>query len=117
MVFRSLTREQIKEIVDLELNRVRIAADRAGCQARSRPTRSRTTSPKTGYDADYGARPLRRVIQDKLEDRLSEGLLSGEFKQGDTVKVSLGEDKSIKLEVVKSKPSTPKSETAEALQG
>jgi ATP-dependent Clp protease ATP-binding subunit ClpA len=40
-----------------------------------------------GYDPVFGARPLRRVIQDNIEDRLSELLLSGEFSSGDSVRV------------------------------
>ena len=88
MVFRSLTKEQITEIVDLELNRVRVQL------AEQEITLEVTDEVKdyladAGYDADYGARPLRRVIQDKLEDRLSEGLLGGEIKPGDTVRVEL----------------------------
>ena len=48
-----------------------------------------------GYDPDMGARPLRRVIQQKVEDALSDALLSGEFKEGDTVEIAteMGEDK------------------------
>ncbi len=47
-----------------------------------------------GYDPDMGARPLRRVIQQKVEDRLSDAVLSGQFKHGDTivVDVEVGED-------------------------
>ena len=42
-----------------------------------------------GYDEVFGARPLRRVIQDMVEDKLSEGLLSGKFRSGDTAIVDL----------------------------
>jgi ATP-dependent Clp protease ATP-binding subunit ClpA len=45
-----------------------------------------------GYDPEMGARPLRRVIQQQVEDRLSDMLLSGEFEDGDTIEVLLGED-------------------------
>ncbi len=41
---------------------------------------------KAGFDPIYGARPIRRVIQSEVEDRVAEGILSGEFKSGDTVK-------------------------------
>jgi ATP-dependent Clp protease ATP-binding subunit ClpC len=44
-----------------------------------------------GYDEVFGARPLRRVIQDMVEDKLSEGLLSGNFQSGDTAIVDLEE--------------------------
>ena len=42
-----------------------------------------------GYDPIFGARPLRRVIQERLEDSLSEALLRGAFKAGDTIRVDL----------------------------
>jgi len=42
-----------------------------------------------GYDEIYGARPLRRVIQDRVEDILSEALLRGQFRSGDTVVVDV----------------------------
>jgi ATP-dependent Clp protease ATP-binding subunit ClpC len=42
-----------------------------------------------GYDPEMGARPLRRVIQQKVEDRLSDALLLGEFEDGDTVVVDV----------------------------
>jgi ATP-dependent Clp protease ATP-binding subunit ClpC len=44
-----------------------------------------------GYDEVFGARPLRRVIQDLIEDKLSDALLQGEFQTGDTVVVDLKE--------------------------
>ena len=96
MVFRNLTKEQIKEIVDLELNRVRVQLKEQEI------TLEATDEVKgyladAGYDADYGARPLRRVIQDKLEDRLSEGLLGGWIKPGDTVRVELDSEGQIQL--------------------
>ena len=50
---------------------------------------------RTGYDARYGARPLKRTIQTKLEDQLSEEILSGRAKPGDTVTVSLKDEKTI----------------------
>jgi ATP-dependent Clp protease ATP-binding subunit ClpC len=99
MVFRSLSKDQIKEIVDLELNRVtrQLAEQNITLEATDE---AKTLIADVGYDSDYGARPLRRVIQDRVEDRLSEGLLSGEFKPGDTVRVVVALEKRIDLEVV-----------------
>ena len=45
-----------------------------------------------GYDAEFGARPLRRVIQQKVEDPLSDRVLGGEFLNGDSVKVEVNDD-------------------------
>ncbi|MCX7671890.1 MAG: AAA family ATPase, partial [Anaerolineae bacterium] len=98
MVFRNLTREQIGQIVDLELNKVReqLAEQKVRLEV-SRDVKEMIA--EAGYSSEYGARPLRRVIQDKLEDRLSEGLLAGEFKAGDTVEVVLGEGRRLELKV------------------
>ena len=52
-----------------------------------------------GYDAEYGARPLRRIIQDKLEDQLSEAMLTGAVKPGSKVRVTLGENKELAFDI------------------
>ncbi len=113
MVFRSLTKEQIKDIVDLELQRV------AGQLMEQNVTLVvgddvKTMIAEAGYDAEYGARPLRRVLQDRLEDRLSEALLSGEVKPGDRVCVSLGEGQELNLTVAGAETSAAQ-KLAEAL--
>jgi ATP-dependent Clp protease ATP-binding subunit ClpC len=98
MVFRNLTKEQITDIVDLELGKVR--GQLAEQNIRLEVTQeAKELIAEAGYDSEYGARPLRRVIQDKIEDRLSEGLLSGEFKPGDTVAVVLDDQRRLDLVV------------------
>ncbi|MCX6030241.1 MAG: ATP-dependent Clp protease ATP-binding subunit [Chloroflexi bacterium] len=98
MVFRNLSREQITAIVDLELNRVRaLIAEHNITLEVTREVKDEIA--KAGYDSEYGARPLRRVIQDRVEDRLSEGILSGEFKPGDVVTVILGPGERFDFEV------------------
>lgn len=47
---------------------------------------------KEGYDPEFGARPLRRVIQTQVEDKLSDAVLSGRFQDGDTVVVDVEEE-------------------------
>jgi len=97
MVFHALNREEIKQIVDLELDKVR---DRLEEQ---QVTLELTAEAKDyladeGYDPHFGARPLRRVIQNKIEDVLSEGILAGDFQLGDTVLAGYQDDQ-ITLEV------------------
>jgi ATP-dependent Clp protease ATP-binding subunit ClpC len=48
-----------------------------------------------GYDPEMGARPLRRVIQGKIEDPLSDALLSGEFHEGDTIQVDVEDGEAV----------------------
>ena len=91
MVFRPLTKEQIAQIVELELNRVRELLQEHDMQLLV-TERAKMFLAEKGYNPDYGARPLRRVIQDYVEDVLSEGLLAGRFREGDVVEVDLTED-------------------------
>jgi ATP-dependent Clp protease ATP-binding subunit ClpC len=90
VVFHALTREQIAEIVDLELAKVGQRLRDHAIQLRASPEARRLLAD-LGYDPEMGARPLKRVIQNKVEDRLSDALLSGEFKHGDRVLVDAAE--------------------------
>ena len=57
-----------------------------------------STLAELGYDAEFGARPLKRVIHQKVEDPLSDKLLSGEFKNGDSILVAVDPDGDLILE-------------------
>ena len=87
IVFHQLSTEEITEIVDLLIKRVRDAARVAGPRLRAHARRPSCCSPKKGYDAALGARPLRRAIQRMVEDPLSEKILWKEFHAGDTIVV------------------------------
>ena len=96
IVFHPLSREHIRNIVNLELAKV------AGRMAEHNITLSASDAAldylsEEGYNPEMGARPLRRVIQDKVEDRLSDAVLSHEFKNGDSVVVDVNKDKEIVL--------------------
>jgi ATP-dependent Clp protease ATP-binding subunit ClpC len=97
VVFRSLTVEEIREIVELLLSRVRE-------QLRSQGIGLDVTQEakdhliKIGYDVDYGARPLRRVIQNLVEDPLAEALLVGRFQAGQTIVVDRDGDAGLTIE-------------------
>jgi ATP-dependent Clp protease ATP-binding subunit ClpB len=84
--FRSLTREQISEIVDLQVARVIDRVAERGVEV-TLTDDARTLLGDLGYDPTYGARPLRRVIQKQLTDRLALALLKGELHSGDSVTV------------------------------
>ncbi|HEX5467333.1 MAG TPA: ATP-dependent Clp protease ATP-binding subunit [Candidatus Limnocylindrales bacterium] len=98
VVFRSLSVEEIGLIVDLLLHRVRD-------QLRSQEMGLTVTEAakehiiRIGYDADYGARPLRRVIQNMIEDPLAEALLVGRFKPGQTIVVDRDEEAGLSIEL------------------
>jgi len=91
IVFHALTREQIGSIVDLELGKVMLRLEEHQIKLRATPA-AREKLADQGFDPEMGARPLRRVIQNKVEDRLSDGLLAGEFRVGDHVVVDVDEE-------------------------
>ena len=105
MVFRTLTREEIKQIVGLELKRVQqqLGEQEITLQA-TEPAREKLADE--GYNPEFGARPLRRVIQAQVEDPLSEMLLAGEFQPGDAVTIDVDEEGEIKLQVSESAAGT-----------
>jgi ATP-dependent Clp protease ATP-binding subunit ClpB len=82
--FDRLSREQISEIVDLQLAHVIERVSERGVQLEITPA-ARELLGNMGYDPTYGARPLRRVIQKQLIDKLALALLEGRFHTGDTV--------------------------------
>jgi len=84
--FHPLTREQIGEIVDLQVTRLIDRVRERGIEVELSDD-ARTLLGNLGYDPTYGARPLKRVIQKRLVDRLALAILEGEFREGDTVRV------------------------------
>jgi len=92
VVFHSLNKEQIHQIVDLMLSQVTKSLNEKSINLEVTNPAKEFLGNK-GYDPVYGARPLRRVIQDEVEDRLSESLLRGDFKAGDTIKVDYDGEK------------------------
>ena len=91
VIFRPLSEADLAQIVELSVDRL---------QARLAPRRltvavtpeARTWLASTGYDPVYGARPLRRLMQHEIEDRLARAILSGEVRDGGTVRVDVAPD-------------------------
>jgi ATP-dependent Clp protease ATP-binding subunit ClpB len=84
--FEPLTREQLGRIVDLQVARLIGRVSERGVTVELTDA-ARVLLGDMGYDPTYGARPLKRVIQKHLVDRLALGLLQGDFGAGDTVVV------------------------------
>ena len=84
MVFHSLRQEHVRQIVDLMLNRVRAQLTEQQVELLV-PEDAKDYLVTKGYDPQYGARPLRRTIQNLVEDPLAEGLLQGKFRPGDII--------------------------------
>ncbi len=88
IVFSHLSREEIRQIVDVMLNDLikRVQNQEIGIEI---PDDVKDHLAKEGYSQAYGARPLRRLIQKTIEDALAEELLTGIAKEGDTIKLQL----------------------------
>ena len=91
IVFHELTERQLRSIVDLMVRDLqkRLAERKLDIELTEK---AKSWLAKEGYDPVFGARPLRRVIERCVENPLSTKLLRGEFKEGDTVKVELGDE-------------------------
>jgi ATP-dependent Clp protease ATP-binding subunit ClpC len=91
VVFRSLTQDEIREIVDLMLKRVRdqLKAQNMGLEVSQS---AKDELIKKGWDPSFGARPLRRQIQNLVEDVIAEHLLLGKYEAGTTIVVDKDED-------------------------
>jgi ATP-dependent Clp protease ATP-binding subunit ClpC len=100
IVFHALNRDNLKQIVDIELSKVRSRlADRG--LALILTDEAKEYIIDKGYNPDYGARPLRRAIENMIEDPMSEEILRGSFKGKDTITVRIdgtGDTKQIKFE-------------------
>jgi ATP-dependent Clp protease ATP-binding subunit ClpB len=86
VVFRPLSREDIGKIVELQLVRLtKLLADRhVGLEVTAE---AKAQLAEWGYDPVYGARPLKRVIQNKLQNPIALEVLEGKFPEGSTIKV------------------------------
>lgn len=91
IVFKPLGREQISEIVEIQLGRLRQQLAERKLTLELSPA-ARAQLSDEGYDPVFGARPLKRVIQQRLQNALALKLLSGEFHEGDTILVDVAKD-------------------------
>ncbi len=92
VVFHPLSKEQIRQIVDLMLNEVAKSLSDRNIKLEVTDAAKDFLGEK-GYDPNFGARPLRRVIQTEVEDKLSEALIRGDFGSGDTLLVDYDGEK------------------------
>ena len=93
IVFHTLTKENIGSIVDILLASINKRIKEQMNMTIKLDDAARNYIIDNGYDEKYGARPLKRALQSKVEDELAEKILEGSFKSGDSVLVSLKDDK------------------------
>jgi len=109
IIFHQLTKPEIRKIVDIMLKDLitRLAGHNMHLTI---PDDVKDEMAKEGYSPSYGARPLRRVIQKKIEDELSEQILLGRFKDGDNITASMKDGEIVFEKDATTSSSTPSSE-------
>jgi len=112
MIFKALTREEIKDVADIELDKVRVRLVEHDMDLEVTDAAKEALAER-GYDRDFGARPLRRIIQNEVEDALSEKLLSGEFQPGDVVQCDADEGECEVILTLKERRGIPEPEENE----
>jgi ATP-dependent Clp protease ATP-binding subunit ClpB len=91
IVFHPLGRSEIREIVDLQLKRLNDQLEKNGYKLEVSDD-AKTLLANEGYDPAYGARPLKRVIQQRLQNTLASELLAGNYTPGDTIVIDAARD-------------------------
>ena len=98
IVFHQLTRDNLKEILDILLKEINNRLSEQMQMNLKLTDRAKEFLIDKGYDKKYGARPLKRALQNEIEDKMAEQILLGNVKQGDSLKVDCkGEDKDREL--------------------
>jgi len=92
ITFRALTRKQISKIFDNLIDELQQRLIIKGIHLDIRPNTKKYLINK-GYNDKFGARPLRRTIQDELEHRIADGILSGDYEKGTVLTVDISNDK------------------------
>ncbi len=117
MVFHPLEIDSIKAIVDLEMERVLNQLTEHDIILEMADS-ARAFLARVGYDPQFGARPLRRAIQEHVDDVLSEGLLQERFQPGDRIRVFHENDKDeLSFEVIEHRESQEEGPSLEAILG
>ena len=91
IIFHPLSREHIRKIVEFQVARLAQQLEQAGIQL-DMTDRAIAAIAAQGYDPVYGARPLKRVIQQQIQNPLATEILKGEFAEGSMVKIDFQED-------------------------
>ncbi len=99
IMFHALSRAQVRQVLDILLAQTEARLSEQFIQLEVTDA-ARDRIAERGYDPDFGARPLRRVLQEMLQDPLAEALLRGEFQAGDRVLVDAGADGALQLHVM-----------------
>jgi ATP-dependent Clp protease ATP-binding subunit ClpC len=108
IIFNSLEREDIHKIIDIELRHLFKRIEELGYKIKL-STKAKDFILERGWDANYGARPLKRAIQKYIEDPLSESILNEELAKNDSIKMDHdGKSENLKITITKEKTKNKK---------
>ena len=91
VIFHPLSEEALGQIVEISIERLQQRLSERRLTLAVTPG-ARVWLSERGYDPAYGARPLRRLMQHEIDDRLARGILAGEIRDGDVVRVDVADD-------------------------
>jgi ATP-dependent Clp protease ATP-binding subunit ClpB len=111
IVFNQLSREHLSQIVDIQLHNVaNLLKDRKLTLEVTPAAKDLIISE--GYDPQYGARPMRRAIQRLIQDPLALKVISGDFREGETVIADAGPDGTLTFNAIAATPEEPVKEAS-----
>ena len=103
VIFNQLTATQIRQIVDLQIKKLRQnLAENRRLKLTITP-KAKDFLAQLGYDPQFGARPLKRVIQTNILDKIAMMIIEGKIKEGETVKVDVNDHKQFLIKAQKTK--------------
>jgi ATP-dependent Clp protease ATP-binding subunit ClpB len=111
VIFHRLTKEDLGKIVDIQVAQLAKRVSERGIEIEL-TDRARELLGNLGFDPTYGARPLKRVIQKQLVDKLALRLLEGEFAEGDSVRVDAADGELSFAKIRPAKPAEPRQKAA-----
>jgi len=115
IIFNNLSKENIKQIIDIELNVLVKRINTLGYNV-SISEKAKDFVAKKGFDAQFGARPLKRAIQKYIEDPLAEDIINANLKEGDRIKLGVNKsENALKVSIVK--PRKMKKQEKDKLKG
>ena len=111
ILFNSLGREEIHKIIDIELAKLFSRVSELGFKIQL-TEQAKDYIAEKGFDAKFGARPLKRAIQKYLEDPLAEQIIQAKLEEGDTLKVDLNKDNEIAVKIARAKKAVGKAKAS-----
>jgi ATP-dependent Clp protease ATP-binding subunit ClpC len=113
IMFNGLSKENINEIIDIELSQLYKRIENMGYRIKLDDS-ARDYIVEKGYDAQFGARPLKRAIQKYVEDPLAEHIINANLQEGDTINLGFDDEKKeVFVKILKSKKKKKSEDTTE----